>query len=70
MLESHLQRVQLHIMLNRIMENGLTCGHAQSADTGTQIVKTSVKIVEAIKTNRLTMPLMMRSNTPNLFFTQ
>lgn len=43
-------------------ENRSTCGHAKSADTETQMMKTSAKTVEATKMNRLMMPLMMKRN--------
>lgn len=47
-------------------ENRSICGYAKSADTETQMMKTSAKIVEATTTNRLTMPLMMKSNTKRI----
>jgi len=47
-------------------ENRSTCGHAKSADTETQMMKTSAKTVEATKTNRPTTPLMMKSNTKRI----
>jgi len=43
-------------------ESRSKCGHAQSAEIETEIVKISAKTAEATKTNQLTMPLIMGSN--------